>query len=437
MCSARSPLWLFILVLLHPMSNAHQSSSAIINVTAGRPHSNATVTELPGVYGRESPRERVRGAVRVPSSGDALACGRDVEFGGGESPWIALVERGNCTFSLKIRNAAKKGAKAVVIFNEVGTGNATADFRHNGTGKTVAVMIGHMKGREIFEQVKSGISVYMVIEVGKQHGPWMSQYSIFFVSISFFVVTAATVSYFIFYTARRLQLTRAQLRKQVAPSQTTRVVECQVPEHPGSHLCEAKQGSNVNGVISQKVKNQLKNEAKKAINQLDLRTLRQDDQETGPDADTCAVCIEAYKPNDVVRILTCNHFFHKNCIDPWLLEHRTCPMCKCDILKALGIEIDIEKAEETPELNQVSSNPQRTGQDRNTEVPERAIYTLPSGHGVQHVQDESPVTEDNPHFSEEQSLFNNDARGNALSVHVLPQDNPAYEEIDLRDEVKS
>ncbi|KTG02089.1 hypothetical protein cypCar_00039819, partial [Cyprinus carpio] len=61
-------------------------------------------------------------------------------------------------------------------------------------------------------------------------------------------------------------------------------------------------------------------------------------QETGPDADACAVCIELYKPGDVLTVLTCNHFFHKSCIEPWLLEHRTCPMCKCDILKALGVE---------------------------------------------------------------------------------------------------
>lgn len=76
-------------------------------------------------------------------------------------------------------------------------------------------MIGNIKGREILALVKNGIQVYMVIEVGRQHGPWMNQYSIFFVSISFFVVTAATVGYFIFYTARRLQIARAQLRKQV------------------------------------------------------------------------------------------------------------------------------------------------------------------------------------------------------------------------------
>lgn len=31
-----------------------------------------------------------------------------------------------------------------------------------------------------------------------------------------------------------------------------------------------------------------------------------------------------------------SHEFHKNCIDPWLIEHRTCPMCKLDVLKFYG-----------------------------------------------------------------------------------------------------
>lgn len=35
----------------------------------------------------------------------------------------------------------------------------------------------------------------------------------------------------------------------------------------------------------------------------------------------------------------CRHEFHKSCIDPWLLEHRTCPMCKMDILKHYGFVV--------------------------------------------------------------------------------------------------
>ncbi|KAF3837523.1 hypothetical protein F7725_004987 [Dissostichus mawsoni] len=88
--------------------------------------------------------------------------------------------------------------------------------------------------------------------------------------------------------------------------------------------------------------------AKKAISKLQVRTIRKGDQETEGDFDNCAVCIEGYKPNDVVRILPCRHLFHKSCVDPWLLDHRTCPMCKMNILKALGIALNADCLEDLP-----------------------------------------------------------------------------------------
>jgi hypothetical protein len=35
----------------------------------------------------------------------------------------------------------------------------------------------------------------------------------------------------------------------------------------------------------------------------------------------------------VLRVLNCKHEFHKECGDPWLLEHQTCPLCKANILE--------------------------------------------------------------------------------------------------------
>lgn len=77
-------------------------------------------------------------------------------------------------------------------------------------------MIGNLKGMEILHRIESGLKVTMAIEVGKKHSPWMNQYSIFFISVSFFIVTAATMGYFVFYSARRLRIARAQSKKQVS-----------------------------------------------------------------------------------------------------------------------------------------------------------------------------------------------------------------------------
>lgn len=46
---------------------------------------------------------------------------------------------------------------------------------------------------------------------------------------------------------------------------------------------------------------------------------------------TCAICIDLLEPQHDVRGLLCGHVFHKNCIDPWLIERKVCcPMCKRD-----------------------------------------------------------------------------------------------------------
>ncbi|KAG7270040.1 hypothetical protein CRUP_036867 [Coryphaenoides rupestris] len=39
--------------------------------------------------------------------------------------------------------------------------------------------------------------------------------------------------------------------------------------------------------------------------------------------------------------------FHKVCIEPWLLDKRTCPMCKCDILKPWESRMKMTKTRST------------------------------------------------------------------------------------------
>ncbi|XP_048420455.1 E3 ubiquitin-protein ligase SDIR1 isoform X2 [Pyrus x bretschneideri] len=43
---------------------------------------------------------------------------------------------------------------------------------------------------------------------------------------------------------------------------------------------------------------------------------------------TCSICLEQVNRGDLVRSLPCLHQFHANCIDPWLRQQGTCPVCK-------------------------------------------------------------------------------------------------------------
>lgn len=50
--------------------------------------------------------------------------------------------------------------------------------------------------------------------------------------------------------------------------------------------------------------------------------------------ETCLICIENFEGGDIIRLLPCEgkHFFHQQCVDPWLLEYSSsCPICRQDI----------------------------------------------------------------------------------------------------------
>ncbi|CAK9169367.1 unnamed protein product [Ilex paraguariensis] len=43
----------------------------------------------------------------------------------------------------------------------------------------------------------------------------------------------------------------------------------------------------------------------------------------------CAVCLENFMVGDKCRLLPkCNHIFHAECIDSWLLKTAACPICR-------------------------------------------------------------------------------------------------------------
>uniref|UniRef100_A0A452TNK3 Ring finger protein 149 n=1 Tax=Ursus maritimus TaxID=29073 RepID=A0A452TNK3_URSMA len=176
------------------------------------------------------------------------------------------------------------------------------------TGNIVVIMVSYPKGREILDLVQKGIAVKMTIGVGTRHvQEFISGQSVVFVAIAFITMMIISLAWLIFYYIQRFLYTGSQFGSQ-------------------SH----------------------RKEAKKIIGQLPLHTVKHGEKGIDVDAENCAVCIENFKVKDVIRILPCKHIFHRICIDPWLLDHRTCPMCKLDVIKALGYWGELEDVQETP-----------------------------------------------------------------------------------------
>ena len=54
-------------------------------------------------------------------------------------------------------------------------------------------------------------------------------------------------------------------------------------------------------------------------------------RDANDEAPCCSVCLCDAEDGDTLRTLPCMHTYHKDCIDKWLGEHRTCPVCKHDV----------------------------------------------------------------------------------------------------------
>jgi hypothetical protein len=46
--------------------------------------------------------------------------------------------------------------------------------------------------------------------------------------------------------------------------------------------------------------------------------------------DNCSICFEKLT-DDILGVTKCNHIYHHNCIKQWLINNKTCPLCRTSI----------------------------------------------------------------------------------------------------------
>ncbi|XP_022905759.1 E3 ubiquitin-protein ligase goliath isoform X1 [Onthophagus taurus] len=218
---------------------------------------------------------------------------------GADEPWVALVKRGRCNFQIKVDNAFKSGAVGIIVYNDRESTNLDQMKLPNDSGKNIsAIFTFKWKGEQMASYLENNSQVYVHITVGStqplRNGA-INRTSVLFVSTTFIVLMIISLAWLIFYYVQRFRHIHAK----------------------------------------DKLSKRLSSAAKKALSKIPTKTIKCEDKEV-KEGECCAVCIEPYKSCEILRILPCSHEFHKGCIDPWLLEHRTCPMCKMDILKRYG-----------------------------------------------------------------------------------------------------
>ncbi|AES89593.2 zinc finger, C3HC4 type (RING finger) protein [Medicago truncatula] len=64
----------------------------------------------------------------------------------------------------------------------------------------------------------------------------------------------------------------------------------------------------------------------------------------------CAVCLCTMKEREEIRVLKCEHVFHKDCLDTWYsfkYNNTTCPLCRVSVgpLRDLDAKVTIHDAD--------------------------------------------------------------------------------------------
>ncbi|XP_050704675.1 E3 ubiquitin-protein ligase RNF133-like isoform X2 [Eriocheir sinensis] len=307
---------------------------ALVNYTYRDPRRDGVLVEV-GQVGKYAPGQVASASGRVIASQSKMAGSSNGDLEGPchfpwsppspapIGPWVALVGRGRCPDKDKVAIAASSNASAVILYsNDPHIHLRKISMSEPGLP---VVWLGEEEGRGLAGVVGGGAEVVITLTPGhhlKYHVTSVNRQtlgnrfvsanpvceprmfpvdcfivtSVLFVSVSFIILMAISLAWLVFYYVQRFRYIHAKDRL-------------------ARHLCNA---------------------AKKALAKIPVKNLKATDKEVTLEGECCAVCIEHYQAGEAVRTLPCKHQFHRFCVDPWLLEHRTCPMCKMDILKHYG-----------------------------------------------------------------------------------------------------
>lgn len=240
----------------------------------------------------------------------------------GPGPWIAIIARGNCMFYTKAYNAAVAGASALVVVDNVVSTTPILMYATTTTPSQAAaipsVSLTYTAASQLVtfmeKHVNSTLSIALGASVSDSSLDQTNDVNyVFMNNLVVGVIVIAGISMCVmmaFYvrTRRMAQVLRMQ---------------------NGIHT-EAQQRA-----------------VREALDRLPTRVFHRADVEDPDDLPVCAVCLEEHDDDDVLRVLPCKHEMHKVCLDPWLAERATCPLCKRSILDADADEREVAAIRES------------------------------------------------------------------------------------------
>lgn len=250
--------------------------------------------------------------------------------------WIALVQRGGCPFVEKARQAQRLGAKAVVVGGDRENPDALLNMysEHDATDVTIAAtFIKYWDYAELLSIIAasntshSGLrTVSLLLNTEYSAWEWYSPIITFII-----ILLLPSILTFITLLIHRVRAARAA-RRDRAPEHFVHSLPWRVWTGNGWEKHDA---------ALQNAEDPTEDPASGPERDLERGTdapspSRESSVEPPwvDEQNECAICLEMFAKGDRVRVLPCNHLFHMNEIDEWLItKKKVCPICKADITK--------------------------------------------------------------------------------------------------------
>ncbi|KDQ17452.1 hypothetical protein BOTBODRAFT_29635 [Botryobasidium botryosum FD-172 SS1] len=257
--------------------------------------------------------------------------------------WIALVERGECPFADKARAAMSLGARAVIVggrpSDEQGGNDELITMYSPGDASDIlipATYITHASYATIKALIgSSDTTISGLPTVSALIGPediW--QWPLLTLSILLLLPSFLALLTLLFHRVRQV---RAE-RRDRAPEAIVQSLPCWVWASAGE-MARPCEPSTHSGVVKDDLEQLASRKNEEAADGQHASTSFALNARLPPwflGQTECAICLSAYVSGDLVRVLPCNHIFHQEEIDGWLIQRKKlCPICKADVTAPL------------------------------------------------------------------------------------------------------